>query len=283
MPERLLSPATPPRVDGGRRFSPERCWRIQATGFCCALFGLGGLVILCVVFPLLRLLVWQRKRSQALARDIVCLSFRFFCNVMTLVGVISYEVRGLEKLQRSGLLVVANHPSLIDVVMLISLLRQPDCVVKADAWRNPFMLGPVSSCGFIHNQNGPQLVDDCIASVRRGSNLIIFPEGTRTRIEALLQRRINPLQRGAANIAARGRLLLTPVVITVTEPMLTKQQPWYQAPLRRPHFVLNVLDDIDPTHLVPDDTAPTAMARILTEHLFNLFTRELKKNASSHR
>jgi len=274
MPERLLSMTT--STHAGRRFSLERCWRIAATGFCFALFGLGGMIVLCLVFPLLWLLVWQRERRQTLARDIVCLSFRFFCKVMTTVGVISYEVRGQEKLQRRGLLVVANHPSLIDVVMLISLIRQPDCVVKASAWRNPFMLGPVSLCGFIRNQDGPQLVEDCIASVRNGSNLIIFPEGTRTRIDAMRERQVNPLQRGAANIAVRGRLPLTPVVITVTEPMLTKQQPWYQAPKRRPHFVLTVHDDIDPMSIVSADTAPTLMARVVAERLSNFFNRELK-------
>ena len=282
MPERLLSMTPPAHADDRQRFSPQRCWRIAATGFCFAVFGFGGLLVLCLVFPLLRLLVWRQPLRQALARDIVCLSFRFFCKLMTTVGAISYEVRGRDKLQRSGLLIVANHPSLIDVVMLISLLRQPDCVVKASAWRNPFMLGPVSLCRFIRNQDGPQLVDDCIASVRRGSNLIIFPEGTRTRIDAMLQQQVNPLQRGAANIAVRGNLKLTPVIITVTEPMLTKQQPWYRAPKRRPHFVLNVHDDIDPMSLISANTAPTLMARVLTEHLSNFFTRELKKDACTH-
>ncbi|MCL2075604.1 MAG: 1-acyl-sn-glycerol-3-phosphate acyltransferase [Betaproteobacteria bacterium] len=274
MPENLLSPIMPMPADDKLRLPPERCWRIIATAFCFAVFGLGGLVVLCLVFPLLRLLVWRRELRQELARDIVCFSFRLFCKLMTSVGVISYEVRGLEKLQRRGMLIVANHPSLIDVVMLISLLKQPDCVVKAAAWRNPFMLGPVSLCGFIRNQDGPQLIDDCIASVRRGSNLVIFPEGTRTRIEALLKRQINPLQRGVANIAVRGHLPLTPVVITVTEPMLPKQLPWYHAPKRRPHFVLTVHDDID--SLVSADTAPTLMARVLTERLSDFFTRELQ-------
>jgi len=278
MPERLLSMVTPPHLNGKEMFSLERCWRIMATGFCFALFGLYGVLILCLVFPLLWLLVWRRPLRQALARDVVHWALWIFCKVMTTVGVISYEVRGLEKLQRRGLLVVANHPSLIDVVMLISLLRQPDCVVKAAAWRNPFMLGPVSLCGFIRNQDGPQLIKDCIASVRRGNNLLIFPEGTRTRIDALLQRRVNPLQRGVANVAVRGRLMLTPVVITVTEPMLTKQQPWYQAPRRRPHFILNVLDDMDTAHLVPVDTTPTLASRIVTEHLSDFFNHELKED-----
>jgi 1-acyl-sn-glycerol-3-phosphate acyltransferase len=278
MPERLLSVDAPVDVGSRRRFSLERCWRIAATGFCFAVFGLGGLVILCLLFPLLRLLVWQRPLRQTLARDIVSKSFWLFCKLMTAVGVISYEVRGIEKLQRRGLLIVANHPSLIDVVMLISLVRQPDCVVKAAAWRNPFMLGPVSLCGFIRNQNGPQLIDDCIASVRSGSNLIIFPEGTRTRIEALHLWQVNPLQRGAANIAVRGNLPLTPVVITVSEPMLTKQQPWYQAPHRCPHFVLTVFDDLNPAHFIPADVSPTLAARKVEEHLSDFFNRELKKD-----
>ncbi|MCL2872551.1 MAG: 1-acyl-sn-glycerol-3-phosphate acyltransferase [Betaproteobacteria bacterium] len=277
MPERVLSITAPVR-DERKRFSLERGWRILATGFCFMLFGLYGVLILCLVFPLLRLLVWRRARRQALARDIVHWAFQLFCKVMTTVGVISFEVRGLEKLQRRGLLIVANHPSLIDVVMLISLLRQPDCVVKAAAWRNPFMLGPIALCGFIRNQDGAQLIEDCIASVRRGSNLIVFPEGTRTRIEALLQRQVNPLQRGAANIAVRGGLPMTPVVITVTEPMLTKQQPWYKAPRRRPHFVLNVLDDMDVAHFVPSDTPPSLAARVVTERLSEFFNRELKKD-----
>ncbi|MDR0251428.1 MAG: 1-acyl-sn-glycerol-3-phosphate acyltransferase [Burkholderiales bacterium] len=278
MPERLLPMAPSARVEGERRFSPERCWRIVATGFCFVVFGFGGLIVLCLVFPLLRLLVWRQPLRQAMARDTVSLSFRLFCKLMTTVGVIGYEVRGLEKLQRRGLLVVANHPSLIDVVMLISLLRQPDCVVKASVWRNPFMLGPVALCGFIRNQNGPQLIDDCMASMRRGSSLIVFPEGTRTRVEALLQRSINPLQRGAANIAVRGGFPLTPVVITVTEPMLTKQQPWYQAPRRRPHFVLTVYDDLSLSSFVSADASPTLAARAVTEHLSDFFNRELKKD-----
>ncbi|MCL2308835.1 MAG: 1-acyl-sn-glycerol-3-phosphate acyltransferase [Proteobacteria bacterium] len=276
MPERLLSMTAPARVEEGRRFSLERYWRIAATGFCFILFGLYGVLISCLVFPLLWLLVWPRSRRQRWARDVVHWALRFFCYVMTTVGAISYEVHGREKLQRRGLLVIANHPSLIDVVLLMSLLRQPDCVVKAAAWRNPFMLGPVSLCGFIRNQDGPQLIDDCIASVRRGSNLIIFPEGTRTRIEGLLQRRVNPLQRGVANIAVRGQLPVTPVVITVTEPMLTKQQSWYQAPLRRPHFVLTVYDDLTPT--CAGNTPPAVASRALTEALSDFFNQELKKD-----
>jgi hypothetical protein len=40
-------------------------------------------------------------------------------------------------------MIIANHPSLIDVVFLIGLVRQANCVVKQSLWENPFTRGPV--------------------------------------------------------------------------------------------------------------------------------------------
>jgi 1-acyl-sn-glycerol-3-phosphate acyltransferase len=261
----------------------ERFVRIAATGFCFAVFGLGGIIILCVVFPLLRLVFRDAGASRCYARNLIHQSFRWFVWLMVVCGTISYEVRNREKLDRRGLLIVANHPSLIDVVLLISLVRQPNCVVKASLRDNIFMRGPIESAGFVINTNGPQLVEDCIASVRSGDNLVIFPEGTRS-----LEHNgaLNPLRRGAANIALRGRLDLTPIVITVSEPMLGKGQRWYHAPWKRPHFVLAVKDDIHVSAY--DDVCDAATeerasrgARVLTDDLNAFFTREIKQQCSN--
>ena len=134
------------------------------------------------------------------------------------------------ELQRNGLLILANHPTLIDVVLLVSLLPNADCVVKHAVARNPFMRGPVRAAGYVANSDGAGLVDDCIAAVHAGGNLVIFPEGTRTEPGQPLR-----LQRGAANIAVRGRLDITPVRITCTPLTLTKGQKWYRVPSRRFH------------------------------------------------
>jgi 1-acyl-sn-glycerol-3-phosphate acyltransferase len=264
----------------------ERPLRIVATGFCFCLFGLGGLLILCCVFPLLRLRYSRLAQSQYHARHIIHQSFRWFVRVMVACGVISYETRHVEKLDRQGLLIVANHPSLIDVVLLIALVRRPNCVVKASLRDNVFTRGPVRSAGFVVNRDGPQLVADCVASVRSGDNLIIFPEGTRS-----LEHNgaLNPLKRGAANIALRGNLALTPVVITVSEPMLGKGQSWHNAPCKRPHFILSVEDDIPMTryHGDPADSLPEAsssaarMARTLSEDLKVFFTQEIERQCSN--
>ena len=82
----------------------NRCWRILATGFCFAVFGLGGLVVRCVVYPVLLLTVRNPLRRQHLSQAVIHHSFRWFVALMRGVGVLAYEVRGLERLQRRGLL-----------------------------------------------------------------------------------------------------------------------------------------------------------------------------------
>ncbi|MDR0736439.1 MAG: 1-acyl-sn-glycerol-3-phosphate acyltransferase [Zoogloeaceae bacterium] len=264
----------------------ERLLRVVATAFCFAVFGLGGLLILCFVFPALRLFYADAQASRQRARHVVHKTFQWFVRLMTGCGVISYEVRQAERLARHGLLIVANHPSLIDVVLLIALTERPNCVVKASLRDNVFTRGPVRSAGFVANTDGPQLVADCVASVRSGDNLIIFPEGTRSLEHNGAP---NPLKRGAANIALRGGLPLTPVVITVSEPMLGKGQGWYDAPRKRPHFILSVEDDISMTRyraaLAPDGDTPDAgdppavasMARTLSAELGAFFAEKIKR------
>ena len=259
----------------------ERFFRIVATGFCFVVFGLGGLVILCCVFPLLRLFYPDRQTSQRHARRIIHHSFRFFVWLMAACGTISYEARHVERLNRSGLLIIANHPSLIDVVLLIALVRQPNCVVKASLRDNIFTRGPILSAGFVVNMDGPQLVEDCIASVRSGDHLVIFPEGTRS-VEH--NGKLNPLKRGAANIALRGQLAITPVIITVSEPMLGKGQRWYDAPKKKPHFVLSVEEDISTAPYAANaesEATPTLATRTLSNDLNTFFTRGIQQQCSN--
>ncbi|MGA0609003.1 lysophospholipid acyltransferase family protein [Caldimonas sp. KR1-144] len=255
----------------------DRLWRTFATGLCFASFGLGGLLLRLIVFPAMTLIVHEHRLRMTLARALIRQSFRLFVWMMRSVGVISVEVRGAERLARKGLLVLANHPSLIDVVLLIALLRDHDCVVKEALRRNPFTRGPVEAAGFITNDGGPALVDAAIASVRSGSNLIIFPEGTRTAIDGEGPR----WQRGAANIAVRGGLPVTPVLIRSTPPVLRKGEPWWRVPQRRAHFVLDVREDIDARPAIDSASSEAQAARLFNEQLRNYFTKELTVHANA--
>lgn len=241
----------------------NRWWRVGATGFSFAAFGIGGLVLGGVVAPLLLLVVRHHQRRSALVRATIHHLFRLFVAMMCGLGVCSLEVRGRERLHRHGLLILASHPSLIDVVFLMALVRDADCIVKAALLRNPFTRGPVRAAGYVCNDSGPGLIDDCVASVRAGNNLIVFPEGTRTPPGSALGR----LQRGAANLAVRGALPITPVRISCSQQMLGKSDKWWRVPRSAGHFVIDVGDDIPIAPHLAADGAQALAARRLNDEL----------------
>lgn len=240
----------------------NQLWRVFATGLSFLAFGAGGVLFWALVFPALNLGVRHPARRQRIVRRLVQRSFALHVELMRALGVLSYEIRGRERLQREGLLILANHPTLIDVVFLISLLPNADCVVKPSLARNPFTRGPVRAAGYVHNDGGAGLVDDCIAAVRRGGNLVIFPEGTRS------HRDLPPrLQRGAANIAIRGRLDVTPVRLDCTPLTLGKGERWYHVPACRFHYVVDIQPDLEVAPFVDAAQGEAVAARKLTGHL----------------
>lgn len=241
-------------------------WRIAATGLSFLAFGVGGLLLGVLVFPLINLAVREPARRRRWARRLVRRSFASHIELMRVLGVLTYEIRGRERLQRDGLLVLANHPTLIDVVFLISLLPNADCVVKSALARNPFTRGPVRAAGYVFNDDGAGLVDDCIAAVRRGGTLVIFPEGTRTRRDAPMH-----LQRGAANIAVRGGLDITPVRLSCTPMTLGKGEKWYRVPACRFHVVVDVQPDLEIAPFVNGAQGEALAARQLTDYLTQYF------------
>lgn len=253
----------------------DHYWRVCATGLCFAAFGIGGLILRLVAFPLLSVVVWPQPRRTATARALIGATMRLFIQAMHSLGVLRYEVHGAEKLQRTGLLLLANHPTLIDVVFLMSLVARPDCIVKAPLRRNPFTRGPVRMAGFICNDSGPALVADAIASLRAGNNLIIFPEGTRTTRSGQLR-----LQRGAANIAVRGAIDITPVVIQCRPPTLAKGDRWYHVPRSRAQFDILIGDDIAIAPYLGNPAGDALAARRLTESLTKTFAMELARDVA---
>jgi 1-acyl-sn-glycerol-3-phosphate acyltransferase len=247
----------------------SRGWRVCATGFCFAVFGIGGLVLRALVFPLLHLIVRHRARRTALARAVIRVAFRTFIALMQGLGVLRYEIIGAQRLERDGLLILANHPTLIDTVFLMALVRRADCIVKANLWNNPFTGGPVRAAGYLNNDSGVDLVDDCIASLRSGNNLIVFPEGTRTPGSGAIC-----LKRGAANIAVRGGCDVTPVVITCHPMTLGKGEKWWRVPARFARFRIDVRDDIAVAGFLADGVSAGVAARNLTAYLQTYFTQE---------
>jgi 1-acyl-sn-glycerol-3-phosphate acyltransferase len=247
-------------------------WRLLATAASFALFGLGGLCLRLVIFPLLNCLPGDAQAHRRRARQMVSRCFWLFVRFMARSGVLTYDIQGAEKLGRPGQMIIANHPSLIDVVFLIGLVPQANCVVKQSLWENPFTRGPLRSTEYISNDGSMDMLDSAAESLKSGQTLIIFPEGTRT-----LPGQAPAFHRGAAAIALRGAKILTPVIIKVSPSTLTKVEPWYRIPKRRVHFSFRVGADIDPQTFSAQGPAPQA-SRKLNDYLHSYFIKELAED-----
>ncbi len=247
----------------------NKLWRIFATGLSFSIFGLGGVILPIIAIPALYVWPANRRQRERRAKLMIHYAFRTFLETMRCLGIMTYHVEDLEKLNRPGQLILANHPTLIDIVFLIGFIRQADCVVKSSLIKNPFTRGPINVANYIANDNSEKVMELAAQSLQRGNSLIIFPEGTRT-----TQGKPINMQRGAANIALRCQHPIVPVILNCTPSTLTKELNWYQVPEKPFHISLKLNPEMSITEFQQEPKKSLA-ARKLTRFLEGYFTTEL--------
>lgn len=244
-------------------------WRMLATGISFAVFGVGALVLGCILLPLILLFSRSHESGQRHCRRMVQLSFRAFIWLMRVLGVLTWEVEGRAELGRGGQLVIANHPTLIDIVFLISMIPNATCIVKADLYRNVFTRGPVQWAGYIPNNSTDQMLTDCAKELAGGASLVVFPEGSRSVAQSPLH-----FRRGAAYLWLRTRCDIALATIVSNPPTLAKHEKWYQIPPVRPHFKLVI--NVDEESAPADGEAQSSIqARVLTRQWQEHFEKEM--------
>ncbi|WP_125721331.1 lysophospholipid acyltransferase family protein [Pseudoalteromonas rubra] len=245
--------------------------RIVLTGLAFGLFGLGGAILSFTVLPIIRLLYSDEHASKSAARSTVHYAFKFFVKVLSWLRLCDVKIENARALSSlRGHLILANHPSLIDVVVLISAVPNADCIVKAHLFNNALIRRVIQGAGYISNANPEALLLDCQHSLASGNNLIIFPEGTRTP----KGEKLAVFQRGAANVALRSKAKITLAQIHVSPTTLTKQDKWYHIPFKRVCFDLKVLDRSP--NLECYEAYPFSLAsRKLTQELTHIYQQEL--------
>ena len=247
----------------------DRYWLIFATGLSFSIFGVCGVVLTIILLPIL----WVTPDSnyrQKIGKKFLKQCFKSFVWGMQFFGAISVKTEHLDLLKPSGTLVLANHPSLIDAVIIMALIENPDGIIKSSLFNNPCMYGLVKFAGLIRNEEGPDLIRKSIESIRNGNNLLIFPEGTRTIDLA----KVN-FKRGAGYIAVRGKINIVPVFVFLSEPALRKGMPWYRVPNKKPIFTISVRPEINTQAIANCNGDLILESEVLTKYLEVFFMREL--------
>jgi 1-acyl-sn-glycerol-3-phosphate acyltransferase len=252
------------------RLRAARIGRAARSGLLFSLFGVGAVLIAGLWFPLLSLLSGGRGSELRAQRAIRAL-FAAFVRLGSAIGSWRVTYSGVERLSHGPVLIVANHPTLMDVVFLISLLPQADCVVKRAAWKNPALSGMVRAAGYIPNTGGMSLIDECAARLQQGRNVVLFPEGSRSPLHGL-----GPIQRGAAHIALQSGCGIVPVVIDCQPPALKKGDAWYALPDQRLEYRIAVGSKVYAKDLVDAETSLVLSARHLSRWFREYFETELQ-------
>lgn len=185
------------------------------------LLSLGWNLVALLLHPLL-----PRATGRRLGRLMISRGYAFFWRVAQASGMLRLHAEALDVLRdEPGLVIVANHPSLLDALMLVARLPGSACVMKASLRRNPF-LGPGARLArYIRNDSARGMIRLAVDDLRQGGQLVLFPEGTRTTRVPL-----NPLHASFALIAQRARAPVQVVFIDTDSPYLSKGWPLWRLP-----------------------------------------------------
>jgi 1-acyl-sn-glycerol-3-phosphate acyltransferase len=256
------------------RFS--RIWRMALTGFSFALFGILSLLVALTVMPLLRALPGTPREREVRTQRAVHWLARAFLGSVSTFQLGRFESTNGERLRQPGQLIVANHPTLLDAILLISLMPQADCVIKGSHMDDVFMGRAARGAGYIPNWEGPGLVDDCVERLIQGRSVIIFPEGTRSPVDEL-----GRFARGAAHIALRSGRDPIPVTIRCDPATLYRGKAWWDVPHRRFTLSARVGDPLIVKDLADPTMSPALAARAVTRGLRARFEQELGNTETS--
>lgn len=178
-----------------------------------------GLALL--LYPLL-----PRATGRRLGRRMISFGYACFWRIAALSGMLRLQAQALKALRdEPGLIVAANHPSMLDAVMLVAWLPRSACVMKASLVRNPF-LGPGARLArYIRNDSTRGMVRLAVDDLRQGGQLVLFPEGTRT-----TRPPVNPFRSALTLIAKRADCPIQTVFIDTDSPYLSKGWPVWRLP-----------------------------------------------------
>lgn len=142
-------------------------------------FGFGAVLLAILVFPFIRLFTGKKKDFGIAARAFVSGSFRAWLKTLafTRSAVLRVEDKQAFRNMHSKI-IIANHPSILDFVYIMSLVPNATCIVREGLKNTP--LGGVIRQAYITNSTDfSKVCEDCKKLTDKGCNVIIFPEGTR--------------------------------------------------------------------------------------------------------
>lgn len=221
--------------------------RIPLSGLAFLWFYSGAAVIAWILLPIQR---WRTRdlgpRERQAQIDLFMMRcYRAAVAVMARLGLMDYELPVFDEsaLPPAPWVIVANHPTLVDVLFVKATLPGVCVLVKPALFRSPTLRRLFEASGDFKSPAAEErsvgvtnVLDLFVERLRDGRSVLVFPEGTRS--PAWRMRRF---RRGAAEAAIRAEVPIIPVFVLADPPVLKKGDKWYDMPKRVPRFELTLL------------------------------------------
>jgi 1-acyl-sn-glycerol-3-phosphate acyltransferase len=175
----------------------------------------------------LPLIILPPRLRRSIEQRLISATFRVFLWGARRCGLMRLDLSALDALNHErGLILVANHPSMIDVFLVISRVKEAICLMKASIASNLFLGTGAFLAGYVSNRETAQMIKQAAQAVQRGDRLLIFPEGTRT-----TRQPINDIKAGAVLIAKRAQAPIQTILLTTNSGYLSKGWPIWRPPV----------------------------------------------------
>ena len=227
---------------------------------------IGSLLYLLIGILLLPL---PQKQRLPLGRKLLGFAFRTFTGMLRLFLVVRIDDTALRRVaetlpSQGGLIVAPNHPALWDAVFVLARLPHLTCIMKAAILRNPLLGVGASLAGFIPNDPPAEMIKTAAHTLEQGGQILLFPEGTRTRSENFP---VNPFKGGIGILATKTRTPVLPIYIRTNSDFLSKERSLLALPKKRITITLTTGQPVAP---LPEETS-----REFTSRLHEIYTTAL--------
>jgi 1-acyl-sn-glycerol-3-phosphate acyltransferase len=127
------------------------------------------------------------------------------------------EVKGLEKLPEGNVIIAANHLGRLDTASLLCILDREDLIMPvAEKYKNHALYGAIGRAAnaiWLNRFDADySAFRQILERMKQGGLLVIAPEGTRSKTEALQEGKM-----GVAFLASKSGYPVLPVAVTGTE------------------------------------------------------------------
>lgn len=171
--------------------------------------------------------------------------------LVRLGSICKMDVSGLENIDKNKTyVIVANHQSLADIIVLYQMKAQFKWVAKESLFKVPFLGWCMSLAKHIKLDRGnlasvKKVYREAAEWLRNGMSVLFFPEGTRSETDTM-----NEFQNGAFKLAIREKKPVLPVRIKGTRDAIPKHGRQFAEKI---HCTLRVLPAVDTSGYGPGD------------------------------